>query len=1005
MSDHAFISYSRGESEFARRLAEGLKAHGVRVWLDVWSIEPADDWDLAIERALRGCTIFVIILSPSAVASVEVRGELRAALSNRKRILPILYRSCEIPRQLQTIQHIELTSEGALTDATLAHLATVIAQQPDRPESFSDERHLQNRRDILSDLRAEVTDRLEPASDAGGALVLLKEKQPHQVERPWDDAAKVPRVDRPSPPTPTSIVEVFDEPACARKLLILGEPGSGKSTALLELASELMSRAEISADVPLPALINLCSWRPGPSGLAMWIVDEMKLKYGVRKEVARQWLEERMLAPLLDGLDEVPPENQMECVRALNQFISDYRPRQLVVCCRLAEYQNLGIKLRLGGAIRLLPLGGTEIRDYLERANCADLWQTISADPVSMELARAPLFLRMMLLAYREVSAEEWQTLATLAERRACLIDTYIRHLLAAEASADGTERVDSRRWLAWLAGGLKRQNQEELLIERIQPAWLPAGSPLWMYRLTTALACFVVLRLAIGVLEWFKGLVPMGAVSTRLFAGEAGMVWWARDPGDLLLATAFALIPAIAVAMLSNIVPIETLRWSAAKARQDISHWTGRVAAAGLDLGAFCGGIAGALIAAAEIYGVDSLWSAATTPGQHAGLITGTLTGLFGAIALVGVTPSAWLRRGAHRWRSTRSADALLVGLMVGSGLGPAGAVPGLSVAVMMMFSRSISNASAASIARATIVGFVGTLGVAWQLARSASPPRDFLNLWLLGGAGVGGLAAAVSGLRAKVFDTETPAAPTQPARALLRLVLGRWARWIAAGMLLAAFGGAAVTFLVRSGRRELVQGFLLGALSAAQAQSLVLIGYGLFALIVGTAAACLGGFGGALFGTLRGVTGPDVMRRSVPNQGIRQSGRNVPVFALIGMFAIGLPYGIVNTLIGGLVAGTIPDMRDWIRLGLGSAAYLGMLGGLVPAAACIQHLSLRFVMWLYGLAPLRYGRFLNHATERMLLRRIGGRYRFLHVLLRDRFAQMTLANAAPGAQSSVVS
>jgi hypothetical protein len=66
------------------------------------------------------------------------------------------------------------------------------------------------------------------------------------------------------------------------------------------------------------------------------------------------------------------------------------------------------------------------------------------------------------------------------------------------------------------------------------------------------------------------------------------------------------------------------------------------------------------------------------------------------------------------------------------------------------------------------------------------------------------------------------------------------------------------------------------------------------------------------------------------------------------------------------------------------------GFLGGLVPGAACIQHFTLRFVLASSGRAPWRYARFLNYATERMLLQRVGGRYRFILALLRDHFAVM---------------
>ncbi len=56
------------------------------------------------------------------------------------------------------------------------------------------------------------------------------------------------------------------------------------------------------------------------------------------------------------------------------------------------------------------------------------------------------------------------------------------------------------------------------------------------------------------------------------------------------------------------------------------------------------------------------------------------------------------------------------------------------------------------------------------------------------------------------------------------------------------------------------------------------------------------------------------------------------------------------------------------------------------------IQHYTLRLVLYCKGYTPWNYARFLDYCTERMLLVRVGGRYRFIHKLLQDHFAQMPL-------------
>jgi hypothetical protein len=67
-----------------------------------------------------------------------------------------------------------------------------------------------------------------------------------------------------------------------------------------------------------------------------------------------------------------------------------------VVCSRLAEYENLTIKLHLRGAVCLLPFDADQIRAYLDRRGSAERWTTISSDPGLLEMARSPLLLSLI---------------------------------------------------------------------------------------------------------------------------------------------------------------------------------------------------------------------------------------------------------------------------------------------------------------------------------------------------------------------------------------------------------------------------------------------------------------------------------------------------------------------------------------------------------------------------------------------------------------------------------
>ena len=107
----AFFSYCREDSDFAVRLAEDLKAVGANVWMDQLDIEPGTPWDRAVENALSSCPNMLIVLSPISVKSDNVRDEVSFALSKQKRIIPVLYRDCDVPFRVARLQHVDFRAD------------------------------------------------------------------------------------------------------------------------------------------------------------------------------------------------------------------------------------------------------------------------------------------------------------------------------------------------------------------------------------------------------------------------------------------------------------------------------------------------------------------------------------------------------------------------------------------------------------------------------------------------------------------------------------------------------------------------------------------------------------------------------------------------------------------------------------------------------------------------------------------------------------------------------
>jgi predicted NACHT family NTPase len=135
------------------------------------------------------------------------------------------------------------------------------------------------------------------------------------------------------------------------RLLILGDPGSGKTTALLKLAQRLISDCEQNLALPLPVVLNLSSWARNRKRIVDWVIDEMREKYQVRKALSDYWIRNQQLIFLLDGLDEVLEPHRNDCILALNEFICLFPQTEGAICSRFNEYKELDERLLIGCAL------------------------------------------------------------------------------------------------------------------------------------------------------------------------------------------------------------------------------------------------------------------------------------------------------------------------------------------------------------------------------------------------------------------------------------------------------------------------------------------------------------------------------------------------------------------------------------------------------------------------------------------------------------------------------
>jgi len=107
-----FLSHNSNDKPRVRVLAEELRAAGLRVWFDEWTIKPGDDIYLAIEGGLETARAQVLCLSPAALGSDWVTLERSTVLfrdpnNAGRRFIPLLLADCDFPDTLRRYKYVD----------------------------------------------------------------------------------------------------------------------------------------------------------------------------------------------------------------------------------------------------------------------------------------------------------------------------------------------------------------------------------------------------------------------------------------------------------------------------------------------------------------------------------------------------------------------------------------------------------------------------------------------------------------------------------------------------------------------------------------------------------------------------------------------------------------------------------------------------------------------------------------------------------------------------------
>ncbi|MCX5962068.1 MAG: hypothetical protein NT070_02685 [Cyanobacteria bacterium] len=311
-------------------------------------------------------------------------------------------------------------------------------------------------------------------------------------------------------PPQIKIIEVFRWPDVSGRLLILGHPGAGKTTTLLELAQELLVEAKELESKRIPHVFELSRWEESMSIVEYLAIELERKPYYLDLAVGRGIAGSGQLLPLFDGLDELRnPKTISTAMVAINEYLKGGEERDAVVCCRMLDYGLASEKLReLNGAIELQPLSEEAIQEYLKAVNKSNLWALVEQNPALLKedpsgmppLLKIPLFLSVFARANPTVAVksegELWD--AYIVKQLGLSTDQLSGKGYKPYKKVEEPTQKQSKHYLIFLAQQLQR-TEPEFLVQDMDPDWLTTLSQRWKNSLIQLLLISIFLSVLLA--------------------------------------------------------------------------------------------------------------------------------------------------------------------------------------------------------------------------------------------------------------------------------------------------------------------------------------------------------------------------------------------------------------------------------------------------------------------------------------------------------------------------